>query len=83
VRKISTRICGNWLVLTHLEGRTWRLQVWGDEPLEAEVTAADETAAKESAVAATIDRLNLPSPTREPRRHDWNAVITNRWDSRR
>ena len=83
MRKISTRICGNWLVLTHLEGSTWRLQVWGDEPLEAEVTAVDETAAKESAVAATIDRLNLQPATPERQRDpDWNAVITNRWDSR-
>jgi hypothetical protein len=82
VRKISTRISGNWLVLTHLEGCTWRLQVWGDTPLEAEVTAVDETAAKESAVAATIDRLNLSS-TRKPRRRPaWNTVITRRWDSR-
>jgi hypothetical protein len=31
----STRIGDNWLVLTHLRGSTWRLQVWGDTPLEA------------------------------------------------
>ena len=80
MRKISTRIGDNWLVLTHLRGCTWRLQVWGDTPLEAEVTATDETAAKESAVAATIERLNLPPARRGPRRRpSWNAVITQRW----
>ena len=83
VRKISTRIGDNWLVLTHLNGCTWRLQVWGDTPLEAEVTAINETAAKESAVAATIERLNLPRPARRTRhRPSWNNVITSRWDSR-
>jgi len=35
VRKISTRICGNWLVLTHLEGRSPRL----DLPLDVQATA--------------------------------------------
>lgn len=84
MHKISTRIGDNWLVLTHLDGCTWRLQVWGDTPLEAEVTALDETAAKESAVAATIERLNLPRTDRQsPRRPDWNNVITRRWDSRK
>ena len=82
-RKLSTRIGGHWLVLTHLEGCTWRLQVWGDTPLEAEVTAVDEASAKESAIAATIERLNI-APSRRARRRppSWNAVITSRWDSR-
>lgn len=79
MRKVSTRIGTNWLVLTHLRERTWRLQVWGDSALEAEVTAGDETEAKNSAVAATLERLNLgpigPSPI-------WNVVTTRRWDSR-
>ena len=83
VRKISTRIADNWLVLTHMQGRTWRLQVWGETPLEAEVTAADETAAKESAVAATIERLNLPHERHGVGLHPaWNAVITRRWTNR-
>lgn len=83
VRKISTRIGGNWLVLTHIAGSTWRLQVWGDTPLEAELTAANETVAKESAVAATIERLNLPFARRESRPLPrWNNVLTCRWDSR-
>jgi hypothetical protein len=76
---VSTRIGGHWLVLTPLEEYKWRLQVWGATPLEAEVTAEDETAAKDTAIAATIERLRIlrfsPLPT-------WNAVITSRWDSR-
>jgi hypothetical protein len=83
VRKLSTRIEDNWLVLTHLDGSTWRLQVWGDTPLEAEVIAVDETEAKRSAVAATIERLNIErSPRHAAALLNWNAVITSRWDSR-
>ncbi len=83
-RKLSTRIGSNWLVLTHLQGSTWRLQVWGDTPLEAEVIAVDEAEAKRSAAAATIERLNIQrSPRQAPRVLNWNAVITSRWDSRR
>ena len=77
--RFSTRIGDNWLVLTHLGGSSWRLQVWGDTPLEAEVTAVDEAEAKSSAIEATIERLNvqtLQPPT------TWNAVITRSWDSR-
>ncbi len=77
--RFSTRIGDNWLVLTHLHDSTWRLQVWGDTPLEAEVTAVDETEAKSCAVSATLERLNIGSlqpPT------TWNAVITSSWDSR-
>ena len=77
--RFSTRIGDNWLVLTHLRGSTWRLQVWGDTPLEAEVIAVDEAEAKSSAIEATIERLNvqtLQPPTM------WNAVITRSWDSR-
>jgi len=83
MRKISTRISDHWLVLTHLRGSKWRLQVWGDTPLEAEVIAEDEAAAKECAVAATVERLNI-EPAEEAVRHhsDWNAVVTSRWDSR-
>ena len=82
-RKLSTRIGDNWLVLTHLHGSTWRLQVWGDTPLEAEVIAQDETEAKRSAAAATIERLNIEqSPQHSPPRLNWNTVITRRWDSR-
>ena len=77
--RFSTRIGDNWLVLTHLSGSTWRLQVWGDSPLEAEVTAVDEAEARRSAIEATIERLNVQdsqAPT------TWNAVITRSWDSR-
>ena len=77
--RFSTRIGENWLVLTHLHNSTWRLQVWGDTPLEAEVTAVDEAEAKSSAISATLERLNIetsqPLPT-------WNDVITSSWDSR-
>lgn len=83
MRKLSTRIGDNWLVLTHLEGSTWRLQVWGDTPLEAEVIAADETEAKQSAVAATVERLNSEGAAVEAKPlQNWNTVITSRWDSR-
>jgi hypothetical protein len=78
--RFSTRVGDNWLVLTHLHDSTWRLQVWGDTPLEAEVTAVDETEAKLSAIEATMERLNVQTshpPT------IWNAVITQSWDSRR
>jgi hypothetical protein len=80
MRKVSKRIGDNWLVLTHIEGRTYRLQVWGDTPLEAEVVAADETEAKASAVAATIERLNIEGPSEHGQ--NWNAVTTCLWDSR-
>jgi len=52
MHKLSTRIGANWLVLTHLHATTWRLQVWGDTPLEAEVIAGDEAEAKISATPA-------------------------------
>jgi len=83
MRKVSKRIGDNWLVLTHVEGTTWRLQVWGDTPLEAEVIAVDEAEAKESAVAATIERLNLEGESERARPlQNWNSVMTCRWDSR-
>ena len=77
--RFSTRIGDHWLVLTHLHDSKWRLQVWGDTPLEAEVTAVDEAEAKSSAIEATMERLNVQTiqpPT------TWNAVITSSWDSR-
>jgi len=81
--KLSTRIGDNWLILTHMEGTTWRLQVLGDTPLEAEVIAVDETEAKESAVAATVERLNNEGArVRAKPIQSWNSVITSRWDSR-
>ena len=75
----STRIGGHWLVLTHLHDSTWRLQVWGDTPLQAELTAVDEAEAKSSAVTATLERLSIGS-FRPPA--SWNAVITSYWDIR-
>jgi hypothetical protein len=79
MRRLSTRIGGHWLVLTHLDECKWHLQVWGATPLEAEVTADDETDAKNTAIAATIERLRILRSCRVPR---WNAVVTRRWDSR-
>jgi len=77
--RFSTRIGDHWLVLTHVRDTTWHLQVWGDTPLEAEITAIDEEEARASAIEATIERLNVrtlhPPAT-------WNAVITSSWDSR-
>ncbi len=78
--RFSTRIGDNWLVLTHLRNSTWRLQVWGDTPLEAEVTAVDEAEAKSSAISATLERLNIG--TSQPLT-TWNDVITSSWDSRK
>ena len=79
MHKLSTRIGENWLVLTHVHASTWRLQVWGDTPLEAEVTAGDETEAKNSAIAATLERLNL-GPSQPV--SSCNVVTTTHWDSR-
>ena len=79
MRRLSTRIGGHWLVLTHLNDCKWRLQVWGATPLEAEVTAENETDAKDTAVAATMERLRIVRFCRAPR---WNTVLTRRWDSR-
>jgi hypothetical protein len=76
MQRLSTRIGGHWLVLTHLNECKWRLQVLGATPLEAEVTADDETAAKDTAIAATIERLRIVGFCRLP---TWNAVITRRW----
>ena len=59
MRKLSTRLGDCWLILTQVREDKWRLQVLGDTPLEAEVTADDEAAAKESAVAATLEKLKL------------------------
>jgi len=77
---VSTRIGDHWLVLTHVNDSTWRLQVWGDTPLEAEVTAVDEAEAKSSAISATLERLNMG--TSQPP-ITWNDVITSSWDSRK
>jgi hypothetical protein len=79
MHKLSTRVGDNWLVLTRLGQRTWHLQVLGNTPLEAEVTAEDEAAAKRSAVAATVERLRV-GPLREL--PIWNTTVTKRWDSR-
>lgn len=77
--RFSTRIGDNWLVLTHVRDSTWHLQVLGDTPLEAEVTAVDEAEAKSCAVTATLERLSIGSCPRIP---TWNAVIMRHWDSR-
>jgi len=79
MHKLSARVGDNWLVLTHLHERTWHLQVWGDTLLEGEVTAEDEAEAKNSAVAATVERLGIGPFRRLP---IWNVVVTRRWDNR-
>lgn len=79
MEKLSTRVGKNWLVLTPVREHTWHLRVWGDTPLEAEVTADDETEAKSSAIAATMERLSIAPFRAEP---TWNIAITRRWDSR-
>ena len=53
----------------------------GDTPLEAEVTADDEAGAKESAVAATLEKLKLEGVDAEaPATVNWNAVVTQRFN---
>jgi hypothetical protein len=79
MHKLSARVGNNWLLLTPLRERTWRLQVWGHTPLEAEVTAEDEAEAKNTAVAATVERLGVGHSRAVPM---WNIAITRRWDSR-
>ena len=79
MQRLSTRIGDHWLVLTHLSECRWRLQVWGATPLEAEVTAENEAAAKTTAISATIERLHIKRVRPVPA---WNTVITRRWDSR-
>ena len=79
MHKLSTRVGDNWLVLTQLRERTWHLQVWGDTALEAEVTAEDEAEAKDTAIAATVERLGVGPFGARP---IWNVAITRRWDSR-
>jgi hypothetical protein len=79
MHKLSARVGDNWLVLTQLRERTWHLQVWGDTLLEAEVTAEDEAQAKDTAVAATVERLGVGRFGSLP---IWNVAITRRWDSR-
>ena len=79
MHKLSARVGDNWLVLTHLRESTWHLQVWGNTPLEAEVTAEDEAEAKNTAVAATVERLGVEPFHALP---IWNIAITRRWDSR-
>jgi len=81
VRKLSTRLGDCWLILTQVREDKWRLQVLGDTPLEAEVTADDEAGAKESAVAATLEKLKLEGVDAEaPATVKWNAVVTQRFN---
>lgn len=81
MRKLSTKLGDCWLILTELREHKWRLQVLGDNPLEAEVIAEDEAGAKESAVAATLEKLKLEGiPTEAPATVNWNAVVTQRFD---
>jgi hypothetical protein len=77
MRRLSTRIAGNWLVLTHLDEARWRLQVFGATPLEAEVTAEDEATARDTAIAATMEHLRITLVSPHP---IWNTVLTRRWE---
>lgn len=79
MEKLSTRLGGNWLVLTAVREHTWHLRVLGDTPLEAEVTADDEEEAKDRAIVATMERLSI-GPFPEP--PTWNITVSTRWDSR-
>ena len=81
MKKLSTRLGDCWLILTQLREDKWRLQVLGDTPLEAEVTADDEAGAKASAVAATVEKLRLEGvATETPATVNWNAVVTQRFN---
>ena len=76
--KLAARLGNYWLVLTPRDAETWRLQLWGDLSLEAEVIASDEEAAKEAAVAAAISQLKERDPDfREPAEVTWSPAFTS------
>ena len=81
MKKLSARLGDCWLILTQVREHQWRLQVLGDTPLEAEVTADDEAGAKASAVEATLERLKSEGvATEAPATVHWNAVVTQRFN---
>ena len=79
-QRFSTRIGKNWLVLSHVKGSTWNLQIWGDTPLQAEISADNELEAKEASFQAAAERLRVEHPALEiPPEAVWNAVLKTRW----
>ena len=82
-QKFSTRVGKNWLLLSHVEGSTWNLQVLGDTPLEAEVLAEDELQAKDTSLHAAVERLRSEQPSlKVPTDAVWSAVFETRWSKR-
>ena len=81
MHKLSTRIGANWLVLTHQGVRDPRgaAGVLQHPARCALHFAGDEAEAKTSAIAATVERLNIGPLEPDP---SWNVVTTTHWDSR-
>jgi hypothetical protein len=82
-QKFSTRIGNHWLLLSHVRGSLWNLQVLGDTPLEAEVSAENEMDAKETSLSAAFERLRSDQPSlRIPSGAVWSDVFQTRWSKR-
>ena len=76
--KLTTRLGPYWLILEPSGETTWRLQVWGDAHLEAEVVAPDEEEAKSAAVLATVELMQKKDPDfRQPETVVWNPAFTS------
>jgi hypothetical protein len=81
--RFSTRIGKNWLVLSHVKDSIWNLQIWGDTPLQAEISAENELEAKETSFQAAAERLRAEHPSLEiPPQAVWNVVLKTRWTTR-
>ena len=76
--KLTARLGPYWLILEPSGESTWRLQLWGESHLEAEVTAPDEEEAKEAAVLATVELVQKQNPDfRQPATVVWNPAFTS------
>ena len=70
-------------MLSHVRGSVWNLQVWGDTPLQAEISADNELEAKETSFQAAAERLRAEQPSLEiPPEAVWNVVLRTRWTAR-
>ena|SRR5579871_2443585 len=82
-QRFSTRIGKNWLVLSHVKDSIWNLQIWGDTPLQAEISADNELEAKETSFQAAAEKLRAEHPSLEiPLQAVWNVVLKTRWTVR-
>ena len=82
-QRFSTRIGNHWLLLSHIEGPLWNLQVLGETPLEAEISAENEFDAKETSLSAAVERLRSDQPSLQvPTDAVWSDVFQTRWSKR-